>query len=121
MGKHDKHAVDVERLAYTSRPCLAICAGKHCARSGAKSVIRAAEAALAEAGLAENVPVVLTKCQDHCDDGPAMTVVPGAFPYIDLCPDSVRQIVLSHVRDGQPVLDLLHKRARKKLKRVMER
>lgn len=118
MGKGEKRGVvKVEKLSRGDRPCLAVCAGKHCARAGAKHVIRAVNQALEEAGLAEAVTFALTECQDYCDDGPAMTVLPEAYPYVDLCPASARQVVLDHLRDGRPVLRQLHKRARRKLER----
>ncbi|NTU78858.1 MAG: (2Fe-2S) ferredoxin domain-containing protein [Chloroflexales bacterium] len=122
MGKHDhENGVKVEELMRRGGPCLAVCGGKHCTRAGAKQVLRAAQAALDEAGLGETVSVILTKCQDYCDDGPAMTVLPGAYPYVELDRESARQVVLDHVRDGQPVLERLHKRARRKLERRLAR
>jgi (2Fe-2S) ferredoxin len=122
MGKHD-HAdvVKIEHLARRGEACLGICAGKHCARAGTKKIIRAVREALDEAGLATSVAVTLTKCQDYCDDGPMMTVLPGAYTYIDLCPGAARQVVLDHVRDGHPVLDQLPKRLRRKLERRLAR
>jgi (2Fe-2S) ferredoxin len=118
MGKHSNdQVVKVEKLVQSKQPCLGICAGKHCAKSGAKHVIRAVQAALAEAGLDKTIVCKLTKCQDYCDDGPAMTVIPGVYPYVDLSPDSARQVVFKHVRDGYPVHQRLHKRFRRKLER----
>lgn len=118
MGKnHEKELPKVEHLTRRNESCLAICAGKHCAKGGAKHVIRAVRAALDEAGLAETMPVVLTRCQDYCDDGPVMTVLPEEYPYLDLRERSARQVVLDHVRDGSPVLELLPKRLRRKLAR----
>jgi (2Fe-2S) ferredoxin len=46
-----------------------------------------------------------------------MTVIPGVYPYVDLSPDSARQVVFEHVRDGYPVHQRLHKRFRRKLER----
>lgn len=118
MGKDDHdRAVKVEKLMRQGRPCLGICAGKDCARNGTKQVIRAVHKALDDAGLAEHVAVELTKCQDHCDDGPVLTVIPGAMTYVELCPESAREVVLEHVRDGRPVLRKLHKRIRRRLER----
>jgi (2Fe-2S) ferredoxin len=118
MGKDDHdRAVKVEKLLRQGRPCLGICAGKDCARNGAKHVIRAVQAALDEAGLADEVAVELTKCQDQCADGPAMTVIPGALTYVDLCPESAREVVFEHVRAGRPVLRKLHWRIRRRLER----
>jgi (2Fe-2S) ferredoxin len=78
-------------------------------------------AALTEAGLDTTVAVTLTKCQDYCDDGPTMTVLPGAYTYVDMSPDVARRVVLDHVRDGRPVLERLHKRLRRKLERRLAR
>lgn len=118
MGKHDvADEVKLKQLIRRGDPCLGICAGKHCAKAGTKYVLRAVRAALDEAGLAETIAVTLTKCQDYCDDGPTMTVLPGEYTYVDLRPESARRVVLEHVRDGRPVLRQLNKRQRRKLER----
>lgn len=118
MGKDDHdRAVKVEQLGRAPGPCLGICAGKDCARSGAKHIIRAVQAALAEAGLDESVAIHLTKCQDHCDDGPAMTLFPGAYPYVELTPEAARQVIREHLGEGRPLLRHLQKRVRRKLER----
>jgi (2Fe-2S) ferredoxin len=118
MGKHDDdRAVKVEHLIRRHGPCIGVCAGKDCARNGAKHVIRAVGAALDEAGLADQVAVELTKCQDHCDDGPNMTVFPGGYTYVELDAEAARHVVLEHLRDGRPVLRQLQKRQRRKLER----
>lgn len=120
MGKHKGHdVVKVEKLLRGDRPCLALCAGKDCARNGAKQVIRAAQQALEEAGLADTVDFALTKCQDYCDEGPAMTVLPGGYPYVELTAEAAREIVLEHIRDGRPVVRRLHRRARRRYERRM--
>ncbi|PDW04800.1 (2Fe-2S) ferredoxin domain-containing protein [Candidatus Viridilinea mediisalina] len=114
MGKGEPK---VEQLARLGRPCLGVCSDKHCKRAGAQQVIGAALAALHEAELAEQVSVVATTCQDHCDDGPVLTVVPGFYPYLKLNPATTRQVVLSHLRDGNPLLEHLHPRMRRRLAR----
>lgn len=118
MGKHEeKDLPKVEQLLRRGEPCLAICAGKDCARGGTKQVLRAAQATLNEAGLAEACAVILTRCQDYCNDGPVMTVMPGAFPYLEMEPAAVHQVILDHVRDGRPVMNRLPGRIRRKLER----
>lgn len=117
MSKHDTLKV-AERAAHAARPCLAICAGKHCAKAGAKQIRRAAEATLEELELEESVTVIWTKCQDYCDDAPALTILPAALPYTELTQKTVRQIVTSHLRDGLPVRELLEKKARRRLKQA---
>jgi (2Fe-2S) ferredoxin len=122
MGKHGGHDLPkAEHLIRQHTACLAICAGKDCVKAGAKHVIHAAEAALDETGLANTYPVVLTKCQDFCDDGPVMTVIPGNLPYIGLSPRAIRQVIVEHLRDGSPVLALLPKKLRHKMQRRQAR
>ena len=65
------------------------------------------------------ITVTLTECQDYCDDAPAITMLPGPYPYIDLTPTAVRAIVAEHVCGGQPVRSLLHKDARRRLKTAL--
>jgi (2Fe-2S) ferredoxin len=77
--------------------------------------LKAAHTALTQAGLAGEVRVELTKCQDYCDDAPAVTVLPGPYPYIELTPMAVLQIVLEHLTNGRPLRAFLHKRARRRL------
>ncbi|MFV9507532.1 MAG: (2Fe-2S) ferredoxin domain-containing protein [Oscillochloridaceae bacterium umkhey_bin13] len=116
MGKHDRErAVKLEHLIRNRQPCLAVCGGKDCARAGTKHVLAALKAALTEIDGGEQWPVVLTKCQDHCDDGPIVTVVPGPYTYLDLDPTRVREVIVQHIRDGNPVREYLHKRLRKRL------
>jgi len=70
----------IAKLARHDQPCLAVCAGKHCAKAGTKHIRRAIQAALTHARLDGKIVVELTKCQDYCDDAPAATVRPGPFP-----------------------------------------
>lgn len=117
MSKHDTLKV-AERAAHSARLCLAICAGKHCAKAGAKQIRRAVEATLEDLALEESATVILTKCQDYCDDAPSLTILPAGLPYTELTQKTVRQIVTSHIRDGLPVRELLEKKARKRLKQA---
>lgn len=116
MASVDKVKVIAKKLEPGKR-CLAICAGKHCAKAGAKHIIHAARAAVSEQNLDGQVKVVLTKCQDHCDDAPALTVLPGKLAYVQLQPDDLPRIVRKHLVKGKPVTALLTRRSRKRLKR----
>jgi len=116
MGKDHKPR-HVTKLASNDRPCLALCAGKHCAKAGTKQIRRALEAALTNAGLDGKVAIELTKCQDYCDDAPAATVLPGPFPYLELTPTTVQQIVMEHLANGRPLHSLLDKRTRRRLEK----
>jgi (2Fe-2S) ferredoxin len=129
MGKHGKPAT-IKALSREDQPCVAICVGKKCAKAGAKHILAAARAGLEEAALAD-IPLRLTKCQDYCDDAPMLAILPGEYPYINLTPAGVRQIIVAHLGQGQiivahlgqgqPVGELLHKRARRRLEKQARR
>lgn len=120
MAKHDKPR-ELEDLIDNKRPCLAVCVGKKCAKAGTKKVLAAAQEALSAAGLDDQFPICLTKCQDYCDDGPAVTVLPGKLAYVELTAGGMRQIVASHLAGGEPVRELLTKRSRKRLEKQERR
>ena len=119
MAKHGKPAT-IKALVRDDQPCVAICVGKKCAKAGAKHILAAARAGLEEAALAD-IPLRLTKCQDYCDDAPMLAILPGEYPYINLTPAGVRQIIVAHLGQGQPVGELLHKRARRRLEKQARR
>ncbi|HYF62542.1 MAG TPA: (2Fe-2S) ferredoxin domain-containing protein [Herpetosiphonaceae bacterium] len=119
MAKHSKPTT-IKALIREDQPCLAICVGKKCAKAGAKHILAAAGAGLEAEALGE-IPLRLTKCQDFCDDAPMLSVLPGEFPYLKLTPAGVRQIVSAHLGRGEPVRDLLHKRARRRLEKQERR
>ncbi|WP_129633597.1 (2Fe-2S) ferredoxin domain-containing protein [Candidatus Oscillochloris fontis] len=121
MGKHDTSDLpSLGDLHQEEQRCLAICAGKKCAKAGSTMVLHAAQGALQEAGLDASTQIVLTQCQDQCEEGPVVTVLPGGYPYLNMRPDWVRQVVASHIRDGVPVADLLPRRWRRRLERGKE-
>lgn len=118
MAKYDKPS-KLKKLAKQDyeQPCLAVCAGKHCAKAGTKHILSTIQQTMADQQL-DNVSLVLTKCQDYCDDGPVVTVLPGEFPYLELTPQTIAQILDEHIGQNRPVLSLLHKKMRKRLERL---
>ena len=100
MGKKAK----LRSLFYNhDRPCLALCAGKHCARAGTRRLFLATQEALANCELSEQVEVVITKCQDHCDDAPVMNILPDDVTCKRLTRERITEIVEQHLRNGQPL------------------
>lgn len=121
MGKQDTSDLpNLGDLCQEEQRCLAICAGKKCAKAGSTLILHAAQTALQEAGLDASTRIVLTRCQDQCEDGPVVTVVPGGYPYLNMRSQDMRPIVTSHIRDGVPVADLLPRRWRRRLERGQE-
>ena len=84
-----------------------VCGNIHCAANGKDALLRALEAAVWTHGLGDSVEVRVSGCQNQCDFAPNIKVWPGPFQYVRLTPDAVRQIVVEHLRDGQPVAALL--------------
>ncbi len=71
---------------------LYLCTGPRCAASAAGT--RAAlENALWEAGLLGVVELRLGGCQDHCDHGPNLLVLPGNLRYAGVTPERAAAIV----------------------------
>lgn len=118
MAKYEKPSkLKKLRKQEFEHPCLAVCAGKHCAKAGTKHILHTIHETVSTNNL-EDLEIVLTKCQDHCDDGPVVTILPGEFPYVELTPQAINQILNEHIGQNQPVLSLLHKRMRKRLERL---
>lgn len=50
-----------------------------------------------------DVEILASGCQDHCDYGPNLLIQPGAIRYVSLDAERARRIVERHLRDGQPI------------------
>lgn len=84
-----------------------ICNGIHCNANGRAALKRALETALWECRMDSTAELRDSSCQDRCDYGPNIKIWPGPWNYQRLTPDLVRQVVLQHLRDGQPLHHLL--------------
>ncbi len=113
MGKYEKPRT-IDKLMGSDQPCLAVCAGKHCAKAGTKQLLHAAQTALTQTGLTGQVTVALTKCQDYCDHAPAVTVMPDNYTYTHVTAFAMLQLVQEHLVHGQPMRVLMHKRSRRR-------
>ncbi len=71
---------------------LYLCTGPHCAARAA-GTREALENALWEAGLLGVVELRLGGCQDHCDHGPNLLVLPGNRRYARVTPERAAAIV----------------------------
>jgi bidirectional [NiFe] hydrogenase diaphorase subunit len=87
---------------------LLCCASTPCLSSGATAVSEALQAAITAQNLDAEVQVVGTGCMGPCSRGPLVTLqMPGQEDviYENVTPDLARQIVDTHVHQGQPVAD----------------
>lgn len=85
-----------------------VCGNIHCRANGSEALLRLLEEQIWAAGLDADVDVRVSGCQNRCDFGPNLTVWPGPFRYAHLTPEAIARIVAQHLRDGEPVRELLH-------------
>jgi (2Fe-2S) ferredoxin len=85
-----------------------VCGNLHCIANGRDAILYALEQELWALELDADVEVRTSGCQNQCDFGPNIKIWPGPFQYSRLTPEAVRRIVRSHLRDDQPVTELLH-------------
>lgn len=70
-----------------------ICQKGSCRKKGSLKVAQAVDAALAEAGCAEDVTVKATGCMGHCKAGPNMVLLPAKDKYRKVTPKKARSLI----------------------------
>jgi NADH-quinone oxidoreductase subunit F len=90
-----------------NRPHLAVCVGTGCLATGARGVLAAFEAAIAERGLDVTVGVRGTGCHGFCERGPIVVIEPAETCYLQVTPADVPEIVEALAR-GAVVERLLY-------------
>lgn len=80
-----------------------LCFGPNCSPRGSRDLLPVLEAAIARAGIADRVEIIVTSCRDRCDYGPSMNVYPGPIFYNELTAEAVEEIVREHLAGGHPV------------------
>jgi (2Fe-2S) ferredoxin len=80
-----------------------------CAERGAAESLAALQAAIAEAGLGDEVMVTTCDSFGMCGRGPNLIVYPGGLWYHGVTPAAAREIVLEHFQAGRPVERLLER------------
>lgn len=84
-----------------------ICGGPRCLFRGSAALQHQLGRELWKHELEAAVEVIVSGCQDRCDDGPNMTVWPGPHRYAGLTSAALSQVVAEHLRDDTPVQRLL--------------
>lgn len=87
------------------RRCVMVCQYRSCTRNGAAEVLAAFQGAT-PAG----VFVSSSDCMGQCASGPTVRVMPDGYWYCRVKPSDVPAIVQQHLRQDQPVTQLLHPR-----------
>ena len=78
-----------------------------CPSNGSFQLLRVLEAELLAQGLDPEVQLTTCGCLGLCDEGPVFLVYPGPTYYRNVRPVDIREIVSSHLRNGQPVARLV--------------
>ena len=90
--------------ATTMQRHVLVCTDGDC---GGKKVAKAMRKAVARAGLRSTVTVTKVDCLDICKGGTVAVVYPDGTWYGNVDGDAAERIVASHLRDGDPVDDLV--------------
>ncbi len=86
-----------------------LCGGPRCVARSNAALQQQLDFAVWEQELDTTVEIMVSGCQDRCDQGPNMTVWPGPHRYARLTRPAITRIVTEHLRDGTPVESLLIK------------
>lgn len=89
-------------------PCVAVCAGTGCQACGAKEVLTAFEAAIAEAGLSTKVVLKGAGCPGFCERGTVVVIHPEGLCYLRVTAADVKEIVERTLVQKQVVERLLY-------------
>ena len=80
-----------------------VCFGPNCSPRGSRALLPILEAAVARAGLADRVEIIVATCRNRCDFGPSVNVYPGPTFYAGVTPEAIEEIVAEHLAGGRPV------------------
>ena len=80
-----------------------ICCGPNCGPKGSGALLDFLAEEVNRMALDEQVSVLPTGCQSHCESGPTMVVYPGPVYYQEVDRDRLRRIVAEHFVKGEPV------------------
>ncbi|MDQ6694955.1 MAG: (2Fe-2S) ferredoxin domain-containing protein [Chloroflexota bacterium] len=90
---------------HTTKYRAYVCCGRNCGPKGSGELLDLLEEEVRRALLEEQVQVLPTGCQAHCESGPTMVVYPGPIYYQEISKDKLPRIVKEHFSEGVPVAD----------------
>jgi (2Fe-2S) ferredoxin len=86
-----------------------VCHGLTCSRHPARAIFSALESEVQSCGLAESCELIVSGCQGRCDHGPNINVYPNLTKYVGMTPAKARQLIQSHIVEGQPVREWVYR------------
>ncbi|MFC2035564.1 NADH-ubiquinone oxidoreductase-F iron-sulfur binding region domain-containing protein [Chloroflexota bacterium] len=84
-----------------------VCQGTGCVSSGSNAIYEALKVEVSNHGV-QDVKVDLTGCHGFCEQGPNVVVEPEGIFYTHVQVEDTREIIISHLRDGNPVERLFY-------------
>ena len=80
-----------------------LCCGRNCGPKGSGELLDFLLAEVNRLDIDQQVTVLPTGCQSHCESGPTMVIYPGPIYYKAVDETRLREIAAKHLRDGMPV------------------
>ena len=87
---------------------ISICMGTGCKACGGEALLAAFETALEDAGLADEVEVVMTGCHGFCERGALLVIRPEEIFYEHVTAKQVPEIVEQTIKNGEVIETLLY-------------
>ncbi|WP_455719053.1 NAD(P)H-dependent oxidoreductase subunit E, partial [Anaerosporobacter sp.] len=88
---------------------ILVCGGTGCKSSNSSLIVENLEEELAAENLTERVTVLMTGCFGFCEKGPIVKILPDNTFYTEVTPEDAKEIVRSHIVNGEKVERLLYK------------
>lgn len=98
-------------LAAEGKRCnrqLLVCGGTGCKSAESYDIVNKLKAKVEEAGLKDEVEILITGCFGFCEQGPIVNVCPDNAFYVRVTPNDVEDIVDNHLLKGKIVERLLY-------------
>ncbi|KXG09218.1 Ferredoxin, 2Fe-2S [Anoxybacillus sp. P3H1B] len=86
---------------------ILICNGGSCMRKGGEEVTIAIRDEIARLELDSTVHTTRTRCNGRCNDACVVIVYPQGVWYKGVTPDKGRELVQTHLKDGDPLKDIV--------------
>jgi (2Fe-2S) ferredoxin len=86
-----------------------VCHGLTCSHHPVHTILNTLQSEVRRRGLEEHCELIVSGCQGRCDYGPNINIYPHLTKYAGMTPEKARQIIQSHVVEGQPVSEWVHR------------
>ena len=87
---------------------ILICGGPGCKASNSDKIQERFREEIERLGLQEKIKIIMTGCFGFCAKGPVIEIMPDKVFYIEVKEDDVKEIIESHILNGEVVERLLY-------------